>query len=58
VAAAVDPAGGSTGRAVIVAARFGTGLVIRTGLPGIAARLGPDRNTAALMGRMWTLLSR
>jgi hypothetical protein len=58
VAAAVDPGGGSTGRAVIVAARFGTGLVIRTGLPGIGARLGPDRNTAALMGRMWTLLSR
>ena len=58
VAAAVDPAGGTTGRAVIVAARFGTGLVIRPGLPGLGARLGPDRNTAALMGRTWTLLSR
>jgi hypothetical protein len=58
VAAAVDPAGGTTGRVVIVAARFGSGLVIRTGQPGLGARLGPDRNATALMGRLWTLLSR
>jgi hypothetical protein len=58
VAAAVDSTGGTPGRPVIVAARFGNGLVIRTGLPGIGARLTPDRNTAALMGRIWTLLSR
>jgi flagellar hook assembly protein FlgD len=44
---------------VIVAARFGKGLVIRTGFPGFAQRLsaGTDPATTALMGKMWTLLS-
>ena len=54
VAAAVD----GDGRRVIVAASFGRGLVIRTGLPGFATRLGRDRNAAALMERLWRLLSR
>ena len=58
VAARRGQHGRPTGRTVIVAARFGNGLVIRTGLPGIGSRLKPDRNTAALMGRIWTLLSR
>ena len=54
VAAAVTP----EGRAVVVAVRFGRGLVIRTGLPDLADRLNADRNSAALLGRTWTLLSR
>jgi hypothetical protein len=54
VATAVTPAG----RPVIVAARLGRGLVIRTGLPGFATRLTPDPASAALLARTWTLLSR
>jgi hypothetical protein len=54
VASAVTPAG----RPVIVAARFGKGLVIRTGLPGFPTRLTPDPAAAGLMERTWTLLSR
>ena len=46
------------GRLVIVAARFGRGLVIRPGLPDFGARLRPDPEIATLMGRTWTLLSR
>ena len=53
VAAAV-----ASGRPVIVAARFGKGLVIRTGLPQFATRLSTDRNVGAFMERSWTLLSR
>lgn len=45
-----------SGRAVIVAARFGDGLVIRTGIPGFAARLSTDESSAELFGRIWTLL--
>lgn len=48
----------AAGRAVIVAVRFGKGLVIRPGLPQFASRLSGDRNVAALMERSWTLLSR
>jgi hypothetical protein len=44
------------GRQVIVAARFGRGLVIRPGIPGFATRLGTDPASAELMGRIWTLL--
>ncbi|MCW2996641.1 MAG: hypothetical protein JWN65_190 [Solirubrobacterales bacterium] len=54
VAAAVDGAG----RRVIVAASFGKGLVVRTGLPGFATRLNSDRNAAALMESLWLHLSR
>ena len=43
-------------REVIVAARFGRGLVIRTAIPGFATRLGSDPASAELMGRIWTLL--
>jgi hypothetical protein len=47
------------GKPVIVAARFGKGLVIRTGFPSFAQRLAAndDPATSALMARMWTLLS-
>ena len=43
-------------RPVIVAARFGRGLVIRTGVPGFATRLNGDPTSAELFGRIWTLL--
>jgi flagellar hook assembly protein FlgD len=43
-------------RAVIVAARFGDGLVIRTGIPGFATRLSGDETSAELLRRIWTLL--
>jgi hypothetical protein len=48
------------GRSVVVAARFGKGLVIRPGFPSFAQRLNADTDpaTSALMARMWTLLSR
>jgi flagellar hook assembly protein FlgD len=41
---------------VIVAARYGEGLVIRTGVPGFATRLSSDVESQELLGRMWTLL--
>jgi flagellar hook assembly protein FlgD len=41
---------------VIVAARYGEGLVIRTGIPGFATRLSSDVESQELLGRMWTLL--
>jgi hypothetical protein len=44
------------GDEVIVAARFGRGLVIRTGIPGFATRLNSDPASAELIGRVWTLL--
>lgn len=45
---------------VVVAARFGKGLVIRPGFPSLARRAAEDSDpaSAALMVRMWTLLSR
>ncbi|HEU4976348.1 MAG TPA: N,N-dimethylformamidase beta subunit family domain-containing protein [Baekduia sp.] len=49
------------GTNVVVAARFGKGLVIRPGFPAFAQRLSPSANdpaVSALMARMWTLLSR
>jgi flagellar hook assembly protein FlgD len=47
------------GKTVIVAARFGKGLIIRTGFPSFPQRLAAnsDPATSALMARMWTLLS-
>ncbi|WP_187369237.1 FlgD immunoglobulin-like domain containing protein [Baekduia soli] len=54
-AVTVDPAGFN----VIVAVRFGKGLVIRPGFPAFAPRLSTnDPAVTALMARMWTLLSR
>jgi hypothetical protein len=44
------------GEEVIVAARFGRGLVIRTGIPAFATRLSEDETSAELLGRIWTLL--
>jgi hypothetical protein len=43
-------------QAVIVASRFGDGLVVRTGIPGFPTRIGSDDASAELMGRIWTLL--
>ena len=54
----VAAAGPETGRPVIVAVRLGKGLVIRFGLPAFPQYLSTDPNTAALMRRTWTLLSR
>jgi hypothetical protein len=42
---------------VAVGARFGRGLVLRTGLPELPLRLDDDRNTQELVERTWTLLS-
>ncbi len=44
------------GRPVLVALRFGKGLVIRPGMPTFAQRLSRDTTTQELMGRIWTLL--
>jgi hypothetical protein len=46
------------GAAVIVAVRYGRGIVIRTGIPGFATRLGTDQNSAQLVRRTWQLMSR
>jgi len=46
------------GAPVIVAARFGRGLVVRPGVAGFASRLSVDPASAELMRRAWTLLSR
>jgi hypothetical protein len=54
VASAVTP----DGDPVVVAARFGRGLVLRPGVPGFASRLSGDAASAELMRRAWTLLSR
>ncbi len=43
-------------RQVIVAARFGKGLVIRPGMPDFSARLRDSPELAELLDRMWTLL--
>lgn len=43
-------------RRVIVAARFGKGLVIRPGLPDFSSRLSSEPQLAELLDRFWTLL--
>jgi hypothetical protein len=43
-------------RQVIVAARFGKGLVIRPGMPDFSARLQDSPELAELLDRIWTLL--
>ncbi|MCW3010445.1 MAG: hypothetical protein JWO90_849 [Solirubrobacterales bacterium] len=45
------------GRPVVLAARYGRGLVIRTGIPDFAQRLTPRPESAALMNRLWVLMS-
>lgn len=45
------------GQTVLVAARFGKGLEIRTGLLDFATRLKSDTNAGELVLRAWTLLS-
>lgn len=45
------------GQPVLVAARFGQGLEIRTGLLDFATRLKVDGNAAALVLRAWSLLA-
>lgn len=47
----------SDSQTVLVAARFGKGLEIRTGLLDFATRLKADGNTGQLMLRTWTLLA-
>jgi hypothetical protein len=49
-------AGTPGARPVVVAARFGRGLVIRTGIPAFGSRLSRDETSAALMTRLWVLL--
>lgn len=44
-------------RNVIVGARLGEGLVLRTGLPELPVRAGDDPELTTLLRRMWTLLS-
>jgi hypothetical protein len=53
VASAVTPRGAP----VVVAARFGRGLVARPGIAAFGSRLSTDRASAELMRRLWTLLS-
>jgi hypothetical protein len=43
-------------RPVVVGARFGDGLVLRTGIPGFATRVSRDPASRELLGRIWTLL--
>jgi hypothetical protein len=54
LAAAATQDGGD--RQVIVAARFGKGIVIRTGLPEFSARVRADADLSELLDRIWTLL--
>jgi hypothetical protein len=57
-AAIVASAVTTGGMPVVVAERLGAGLVARTGLPDFAAHLMSDPASAALMDRLWMLLSR
>ncbi len=57
-AAVVADAVSDGGRRVVVAARVGRGLVVRTGLPDFAARLRTRAGSAALLNRLWALLAR
>jgi hypothetical protein len=54
---AVIASGGPLGRPVIVAARFGKGVVIRTGLPELPDKLSGGGQIETLMARIWTLLA-
>ncbi len=58
VATAVTADTDPPGKTVVLAARFGRGLVIRPGFPSFSTRLTPDPAVSELMARMWTLLSR
>ncbi len=48
----------TAGRPVIVAARTGKGLVVRPGIPDFPQRLSSRPESAALMNRLWVLMSR
>jgi hypothetical protein len=52
LSSAVTPAGDK----VIMATRFGRGIVVRTGVPGFATRVRRDRASFELVERIWTLL--
>jgi len=54
---AVIASGGPLGRPVIVAAHFGKGVVIRTGLPELPDKLSGGGQIETLMARIWTLLA-
>jgi hypothetical protein len=58
VAAGVTADTNPPGKTVIVAARFGQGLIIRSGFKDFSSRLSTDFTTSALMGAMWTQLAR
>ncbi|HEY0346391.1 MAG TPA: hypothetical protein VGC59_17195, partial [Solirubrobacteraceae bacterium] len=45
-------------RQVIVASRFGDGLVIRPGMPDFSAKLRANPELATFLSRAWTLLRR
>jgi hypothetical protein len=47
----------ASGQAVVVAARLGKGIWLRTGLPEFGSHLQTDPNSAALMTRLWQLLA-
>ncbi len=54
----VASAAAADGRAVIVGERVGKGLVVRTGIPDFPQRLSSRPESAALMNRLWVLLSK
>ena len=54
---AVIASGGTLGRPVIVAVRYGKGIVIRTGLPELPDKLAAGGPVETLMARVWTLLA-
>jgi flagellar hook assembly protein FlgD len=56
VSDAVISQGGPLGRPVIVAARYGKGVVVRTGIPQLPDRLSAGGPVTVLMERIWTLL--
>ncbi len=41
---------------VLVASRFGDGVVVRLGVPDFSARLSSDPELVTLLKRIWTLL--
>ena len=51
-------AGAQEGQPIIVGARLGKGIVIRTGLPDWSSRLGDDAGVETVTRRAWTLISR
>ena len=54
----VASAAADDGRSVITGVRVGKGLVVRTGIPDFPQRLSSRPESAALMNRLWVLLSK